>query len=231
MRATNIRYALYALLAIWGVYVLIPPLQHAISTVYEGIASGLHGVYRDYADAISPLLIWVSANRGVIAAIIILILIGFFIWSIIVGLRQSRLRDKDEVFGDPERTKGGWYWMICGLCSLALIWFYFSWGAARAFFPHSANEVCQVATLTTAVRPITGALPPRYFTGTEVVVATHNEIAEINDLMGQISLSAADMTEVDRLTAEINALMAELSDPGRVPTAMPASCMISAMVI
>ena len=119
----NLRYIAYVLAAVWAVYVLIPPLQRAVSGIYESIATGLHSVYRGYADGIAPLLLWVSGNRAGFAAVLIFILLGLFVWSIVVGLRQSRIREKDEVFGDPERTKGGWYWMIWGLASLALVWF------------------------------------------------------------------------------------------------------------
>ena len=213
MTRQNLFYTLYALAAIWLLYIFIPPLQQAVSAGYEFAASGLHSLYRGYADSLNPLLLWASASRRGFAAVFILILLGLLIWSIMVGLRQSRIREKDEVFGDPERTKGGWYWMICGLSSLALVWFYFSWGAARAFFPNAANEICQVATLNTAMRPIMGALPPRYFLGTEVILATEHEIAEIRNLMGRAGFDADEVREVENVLAEFEALMAELSDP------------------
>ena len=178
MRNPTIRYSIYALGLFWLLY-LIPPIRRLISGAYEWIATGLGQGYRIYADGVAPLLSAMSANRGILALIVILILLGLLAWSIFVGLRQSRLRDKDEVFGDPERTTGGWYWMICGLASLGLVWFYFSWGAAQAFFPNSANEICQVAGLHTALNPFNGALPPRFYASTEIVRTTHNEIAEV----------------------------------------------------
>ena len=82
-----------------------------------------------------------------IALVIIIALAIAFVFSIFVGVKQTRLRAKDEVFGDPERTKGGWYWALCGVSALLLVWFYYSWGAARAVFPTAANELCQVARL------------------------------------------------------------------------------------
>jgi len=93
------------------------------------------------------VLEWLSDNRAVVAAIIILLLVGSFFASIIYGIKQTRLREKDQVFGDPERTVGGWFWAVCGVSTLLLVWFYFSWGSARAFFPQAANELCQVAKL------------------------------------------------------------------------------------
>ena len=64
---------------------------------------------------------WLSDNRASIAAILIAGLIVTFVGSLLVGRRQSAARAKDEVFGDPERTRGGWYWVVCGVSALLLI--------------------------------------------------------------------------------------------------------------
>ena len=213
MRRQQISSLLYVLAGFWGLYVLVPPLQSNLSLLYSEFASGLHSLYRGYANLINPVLSWVSVHRGGFAAVIILVLIVLFVWSIWVGLHQSKRREKDEIFGDPERTKGGWYWVVCGLTSLVLVWFYFSWGAARAFFPNSANEICQVATLNTAMRPIGGALPPRYFLGTSVVRATHEELIDVKDLSAQIELSDVHRDQIEILISEIETLLSELSDP------------------
>ena len=55
---------------------------------------------------------WISDHRADIAAILILALAASFIWSIIYGYKQSRRLAKEQVFGDPERTLGGWYWAV-----------------------------------------------------------------------------------------------------------------------
>ena len=117
------------------------------------------------------MLSWLSQERGLIAAIIILLLLFCFAVSIFVGLRQTASRAKDEVFGDPERTLGGWYWTMTGISALLLLWFYFSWGIARAFFPETANELCQVAKIEAAIAPITAALPinSRYYKSTTLL--------------------------------------------------------------
>ena len=52
---------------------------------------------------------WLSDNRALVAAVIILCLVSSFFASIFYGLKQTRLREKDQVFGDPERTVGGWF--------------------------------------------------------------------------------------------------------------------------
>lgn len=88
---------------------------------------------------------WLSDNRAIFALVTIIGLVIAFVWSIRIGVVQTRIRAKDEVFGDPERTRGGWYWALCGVSALMLVWFYYSWGTARAVFPKAANELCQVA--------------------------------------------------------------------------------------
>ena len=72
---------------------------------------------------------------------LVLLLVAMFIWSIVFGRKQAVLTAKDEVFGDPQRTRGGWYWALSGVATLMLIWFYFSWGIGRAYFPMAANEM------------------------------------------------------------------------------------------
>ena len=100
-----------------------------------------------------------SENRASIAAVAIIFLFIAFFWSIYVGRKQTALKAKDEVFGDPQRTRGGWYWTVCGVAALMLTWFYFSWGFGRAYFPKAANEMCQVAKLEEVLSPIKAALP------------------------------------------------------------------------
>ena len=58
------------------------------------------------------MLDWLSQERAFIASVIIVILLITLLWSILVGLRQATYRAKDQVFGDPERTLGGWYWTL-----------------------------------------------------------------------------------------------------------------------
>ena len=65
---------------------------------------------------------WLSDNRASFAAVIIIVLLIAFVASIVIGRKQSALTAKDEVFGDPERTKGGWYWAVCGISALMLVY-------------------------------------------------------------------------------------------------------------
>ncbi len=78
---------------------------------------------------------------GIITFLIIFAVIG----SILYGQRLVKTEKTDAVFGNPERAKGGVHWVIVGSSFLLLSWLYYSWDIAKAFYPKSANELCQVA--------------------------------------------------------------------------------------
>jgi len=78
---------------------------------------------------------------GTITFLIIFAVIG----SILYGQRQIKSEKSDAVFGNPERAKGGMHWVVVGACFLLFTWLYYSWDIAKAFYPKSANELCQVA--------------------------------------------------------------------------------------
>ena len=78
---------------------------------------------------------------GTITFLIIFAVIG----SILYGLRLVKTEKSDAVFGNPERAKGGIHWVVVGTCFLLFTWLYYSWDIAKAFYPKSANELCQVA--------------------------------------------------------------------------------------
>ena len=78
---------------------------------------------------------------GTITFLIIFAVIG----SILYGLRLIKTEKSDTVFGNPERAKGGIHWVVVGTCFLLFTWLYYSWDIAKAFYPKSANELCQVA--------------------------------------------------------------------------------------
>ena len=160
---------------------------------------------------------WLSVNRATIAAFLIFLLILSFVFSIVVGRRLSALRDKDEVFGDPERTKGGWNWAVCGVSALLLIWFYFSWGSARAYFPNAANELCQVAKLHDAVSPINAALPSgsRYFKSTTLVARNTEQLKTLRAAFPANAFSETEGAEIESLFGELDALIGIYSDPAK----------------
>ena len=78
---------------------------------------------------------------GIVTFVVIFAVIG----SILYGQRLVKTEKSDAVFGNPERAKGGVHWVIVGSSFLLLSWLYYSWDIAKAFYPKSANELCQVA--------------------------------------------------------------------------------------
>ncbi|MDG2407144.1 MAG: hypothetical protein P8M25_20080, partial [Paracoccaceae bacterium] len=133
------------------------------------------------------------------------------IWSVVFGYRQTKLTENDEIFGDPVRTKGGWYWAVTGLSALMLIWFYFSWGTGRAFFPDAANEMCQVAKLEESISPIKAALPigSRYYKSTLLV---SRNSAQLDVLEQEIPTGAFSLTEQIELKSIINQIRSMIAN-------------------
>jgi taurine transport system permease protein len=163
---------------------------------------------------------WLSDNRSLVALVIILILVFGFGASIVYGIRQTRLREKDQVFGDPERTTGGWFWAMCGVSALLLVWFYYSWGAARAFFPHAANEICQVAKLQEAVSPVTSslAIESRYSKSKTLLVRNSRQVDELRD---RFPIGAFDRSESKLLMMVLDDSQALMSMMARDDTVDP----------
>ncbi|MFZ9135655.1 MAG: ABC transporter permease, partial [Candidatus Puniceispirillaceae bacterium] len=160
-------------------------------------------------------------NRAVVAAIIILLLVGSFFASIFYGIKQTRLREKDQVFGDPERTVGGWFWAVCGVSTLLLVWFYFSWGSARAFFPQAANELCQVAKLHEAVSPVTSslAIESRYSKSKTLLVRNSRQLQDLRDRLPVDAFSPADAALVTGVMQNTQQLISIMATPDFVDAA------------
>lgn len=158
---------------------------------------------------------WLSDNRANVAAVLIILLVIMFVSSVIIGRKQTILTAKDEVFGDPERTKGGWYWAVCGVSTLLLVWFYFSWGIGRAYFPQAANEMCQVAKLEEVVSPIKAALPigSRYYKSTLLVGRNDAQLASLREDLPKNAFSKDEQAELLDLIKNIRQLIANSSDP------------------
>jgi len=157
---------------------------------------------------------FLSTHRADVAALLIIILTGLFVWSIYYGLRRTRKLDSEQVFGDPERTLGGWFWAVCGVSSLLLVWFYFSWGTARAFFPSAANEMCQVAKIDEALSPITAKLPygDRYYKSTELLVRNGQQLDALEAQMPAGVYSSAEQKKLFSILDRNQQLLAIYSD-------------------
>ena len=158
---------------------------------------------------------FLSLNRAEISAVVIVILLVALTGSIVFGLRDSARRRSDEVFGDPLRTTNGWYWAIAGVSSLLLIWYYFSWGAARAYFPTAANEICQVARLDEALSPINASLPAgaRFYKSTTLLKRNSDQLNGFEASLSQQGFSAAEQQELRSIIADIRALMTISATP------------------
>ena len=158
---------------------------------------------------------WLSDNRAGFAAVIVLLLVAMFIWSIVLGRKQAVLTAKDEVFGDPQRTRGGWYWALSGVATLMLIWFYFSWGIGRAYFPTAANEMCQVAKLEEVVSPIKAALPigSRYYKSTLLVARNSDQLDTVEAELPTGAFTGPEQAKLKALTSNVRSLIVNSSDP------------------
>jgi len=132
---------------------------------------------------------------------------GFFIGALFIGLilaliacwiygrRLIKNEKTDAVFGNPAKALGGWHWIVSGVATIVLIWLYFSWDAARAFFPQAANELCQVAKVNTAVNPIRSTFPfdARLPRGTIILERENRQIQRITG-----NLLDGDFTDEER---------------------------------
>jgi len=164
------------------------------------------------------VLEWLSDNRATVAAWLIIGILIAFVVSISIGKRESKRRAKDEVFGDPQRTRGGWYWALCGVCTLLLVWFYFSWGVGRAYFPNAANDMCQIAKLEEAVSPIAASLPleSRYYKSTLLVSRNITQLAKLETSLPVTVFTDAEQAELVDLIAKTRQLITNSSDPANL---------------
>ena len=123
-----------------------------------------------------------------ITGISTIFLVITLILSILYGLRLIRIEKVDAVFGNPERTRGGYHWVVAGSCSILLLWLYFSWDIARAFYPQSANEICQAAKVRASLVPIKYIFPieERTLKSTSVI---YRETQNIDKLKNELQNS------------------------------------------
>ena len=160
------------------------------------------------------MLDWLSQERAFVASIIIVILLVLLFWSIVIGIRQATYRARDQVFGDPERTLGGWYWTLSGVSAILLLWFYFSWGFGRAFFPEAGNEMCQVAKVETAIAPIKAALPidSRYYKSTALIVRNTDQLNILQSSFPEGIFSESEKRELLKVISNSRSIIGIFSD-------------------
>ncbi|MFT6304414.1 MAG: taurine transport system permease protein [Granulosicoccus sp.] len=133
--------------------------------------------------------------RGFLIGALFIGLILALIACWIYGRRLIKSEKTDAVFGNPVKALGGWHWIISGVATIVLVWLYFSWDAARAFFPNAANELCQVAKVNNAINPMRSVFPfeSRLLKGTVILDRENGQIQRISNL-----LNGDDYTDKDR---------------------------------
>jgi len=142
---------------------------------------------------------------GILFIICVLLIIGSIIYS-----QKVRRREKsDAVFGNPDRAAGGWYWIIAGVSSLMLLWFYFSWDAARSFFPNAANELCQVAKVAYAINPTRSIFPidSPVLKGTYLLARDTAHLQRIEQQVGRSSFDQSERAQLLQTISEIRSAL------------------------
>ena len=103
------------------------------------------------------------------------------IGCILYGRKLIKTEKIDAVFGNPERAKGGIHWVIVGSSFLLLTWLYYSWDIAKAFYPKSANELCQVGKVNDSLLSLKYLFPieERQYKSTFVIQSENKNITKI----------------------------------------------------
>ena len=131
---------------------------------------------------------------GIITFLTIFAVIG----SILYGQRLIKTEKSDAVFGNPERAKGGIHWVIVGSSFLLFTWLYYSWDIAKAFYPKSANELCQVAKVNESLLSLKYLFPieERSHKSTALIKRENINISEkINIIQNSSGLSNEDKSK------------------------------------
>ena len=126
------------------------------------------------------------------------------------GRRLISTEKTDEVFGNPDKALGGWHWVISGVATILLVWLYFSWDAARAFFPDAAGEMCQVAKVDTAINPMRSSFPfeSRLLRGTSILDRENNQISALTALINSSAFTEEERTALTPFTNRARDILA-----------------------
>ena len=130
---------------------------------------------------------------GTITFLIIVAVIGYILY----GQRLIKTEKSDAVFGNPERTKGGIHWVVVGTCFLLFTWLYYSWDIAKAFYPKSANELCQVAKLNESLLSLKYLFPIEERSHKSTALIKRENI-NIGDKISEIQKSS-DLNDLDKV--------------------------------
>ena len=157
-----------------------------------------------------------STLRGpIVGAIFIALIIGL-IWAVRRGRRIIRTEKTDAVFGNPERAIGGYHWVFMGVASVLLIWFLFSWDAARSFFPSAANDLCQVAKVDSALNPVRAAFPieNRLLRSTSLLERDTRQLSKIERELAKSNLSDSHKGAMSAVVVELQEMLSNLTSAG-----------------
>lgn len=157
-----------------------------------------------------------------IVGTLFIVFIALLTWSIFYGRQIISTEKTDAVFGNPVKALGGWHWIIAGVSSIFIVWFYFSWDAARSYFPESANELCQVAKLDRAVNPIRSSFPldNRLLNGTKLLARDYAQIDGMESTLAAADFSASDRTELQGILVDMRAALAAQANPQMIDAAI-----------
>ena len=134
------------------------------------------------------------------------------------GRRLIRTEKTDAVFGNPVKALGGWHWVVSGVSTILLLWLYFSWDAARAFFPRAANELCQIAKVETAINPMRSVFPfeSRVLKGTAILDRENRQIDALANTLTSSDFTDADRAELAPYIDRARALLASQTSPDSI---------------
>jgi len=121
------------------------------------------------------------------------------IGCILYGRKLIKTEKIDAVFGNPERAKGGIHWVIVGSSFLLLTWLYYSWDIAKAFYPKSANELCQVGKINDSLLSLKYLFPieERQLKSTFVIKSENKNIKKLsNEIKNTANLGSEDKNKL-----------------------------------
>lgn len=156
-----------------------------------------------------------EALRGLVIGALFIGLIVTLIACWRYGRRLIRTEKTDAVFGNPVKALGGWHWVVSGVSTILLMWLYFSWDAARAFFPQAANELCQVAKVETAVNPMRSVFPfeSRLLKGTAILDRENKQIDVLSDTLESSAFTENEREQLRPFVERARGLLASQTSP------------------
>ncbi len=154
-----------------------------------------------------------TSPRGLIVGFLFIALLATLVWTYLHGRKIIATEKTDAVFGNPERALGGYHWVIAGVSTVLLFWLFFSWDAARSYFPRAANELCQVAKVTSALNPIRSAFPieTRLLRGTQLLARDARQLDDLEAQLETLSVSDADRAELQNSVDTLRTMLVSMA--------------------